>query len=366
MDPTAPFNGHTVHFESGDDPIDVLGALGLQGFLSGEEPVAVARRLQRVKPDATLVPPGIEPSRQVFGGQARRVLATGPGWTLVAKVWWDCTAYVTVSAVSRDLAEDVLAAATEGVEEPKTEAADRAEVGFWQMQGHGGRRVERTVDIAPWDAIVGNYTARVAEAVGGLIALDAPPASGRLLLLHGPPGTGKTTILRALAGAWRSWCRVDNVVDPDHLLANPSYLLDVLAAGGRDDEDDEGEPMWRLLVLEDCDELIRAEAKTGTGQSLARLLNVTDGMLGQGSRTLVCITTNEHLGRLHPAVTRPGRCLAQLEVGPLNRAEARAWLGRDLPAGSEGATVAELYAMREGDGPLATAPTDEVPSGVYL
>ena len=70
-------------------------------------------------------------------------------------------------------------------------------------------------------------------------------------------------------------------------------------------------------MLEDCDELIRAEAKQGAGQNLARLLNLTDGLVGQGLDVLVCITTNEELSRLHPAVTRPGRCLAQIHVGRL-------------------------------------------------
>jgi hypothetical protein len=42
---------------------------------------------------------------------------------------------------------------------------------------------------------------------------------------------------------------------------------------------------------------------------------------------LVAITTNEDLARLHPAAVRPGRCLAQIEVGRLPRAEAIAWLG---------------------------------------
>lgn len=129
--------------------------------------------------------------------------------------------------------------------------------------------------------------------------------------------------------------------------------------------DDEDEDHWRLLVLEDCDELIRADAKSGTGQSLARLLNLTDGMLGQGVKVMVCITTNEALGRLHPAITRPGRCLAEVEVGRLSRAEARTWLGRDLPTGAEGATLAELYAARADDGPVtAVAPTAS--TGAYL
>lgn len=78
---------------------------------------------------------------------------------------------------------------------------------------------------------------------------------------------------------------------------------------------------------------------------MARLLNLTDGLLGQGLRAMVCITTNEELSRLHPAVVRPGRCLAEIEIGPLTRAEALAWLGAPARIKEEGATLAELYAL---------------------
>ncbi len=83
-------------------------------------------------------------------------------------------------------------------------------------------------------------------------------------------------------------------------------------------------------------------------------------MLGQGRRVLVGITTNEDLSRLHPAVTRPGRCLAQLEVGPLTPAEASDWLGAAVHAP---ATVAELYARRDGRAVETEAPP---PAGCYL
>jgi hypothetical protein len=63
-----------------------------------------------------------------------------------------------------------------------------------------------------------------------------------------------------------------------------------------------------------------------TGRVLSRLLNVTDGLLGQGTRTMLLITTNEPVGRLHPAARRPGRCLADVEFTPLARDEANVWL----------------------------------------
>jgi hypothetical protein len=133
-------------------------------------------------------------------------------------------------------------------------------------------------------------------------------------------------------------------------------------AVGEDDDD----RRWRLLVVEDCDELISGDAKAATGQGLSRLLNLTDGLLGQGRDVLVAITTNEPLAALHPAVVRPGRCLAQVEVGRMSPAEAAAWLGADADGHDlrQGATLAELYALRDGREAATPAPATE--TGFYL
>src|SRR6202020_1180496 len=96
-----------------------------------------------------------------------------------------------------------------------------------------------------------------------------------------------------------------------------------IAVGDRD-EDDEAKKS-RLLILEDCDELIAASAKERSGQGLARLLNLTDGLLGQGRSVLVALTTNDPISRLPPAIVSPGRCIAQIEVGSLSASEARQW-----------------------------------------
>ena len=89
------------------------------------------------------------------------------------------------------------------------------------------------------------------------------------------------------------------MLDPRALFGDPGYLMDVVIG---DDDDD---PPWRLLLLEDCDELIRGEAGQPAGQPLSRLLNLTDGMLGQGGQVLVAITTSQDVRQLHPAVVRP-------------------------------------------------------------
>jgi hypothetical protein len=119
-------------------------------------------------------------------------------------------------------------------------------------------------------------------------------------------------------------------------------MLDVLTWDGDDDD------QWRLVILEDSGELIASDARTVAGQALSRLLNVTDGLLGQGMRTLVLITTNEPVKHLHPATRRAGRCLADIEFAALSTEEANRWLKArgearrvDRPT-----TLAELYATR--------------------
>ncbi|MGE5829749.1 MAG: DUF5925 domain-containing protein [Micromonosporaceae bacterium] len=351
-----------MNFDDADSLADVLDALVLSPFIDGSQPWARTKRLDRVRADAPLLPPGVRPVRSVVGDSGDARLARGEGWTLRAVRWRGGGAEVSVAAISDELARSVLELAThEAVESAAPEEAS-VEIGFWNHTQHGARRRSRRIEAATWPQIRENYTATTAVALDALTAITPERLSGRLILLYGPPGTGKTTALRALARAWHGWCQLDFVIDPESLFADTGYLTDVVV--GRDGDD---ERPWRLLLLEDCDELIRADAKATTGQALSRLLNLTDGMLGQGRQVLVAITTNEDIGRLHPAVIRPGRCLARIEVAPLAAAEASGWLQRagvDQRGGGS-MTLAQLFALRAGAGPVLT-PEPAPATGLYL
>ena len=127
-----------------------------------------------------------------------------------------------------------------------------------------------------------------------------------------------------------------------------SYAFDEM-----DEEEDDAEKPWRLLVLEDTGELLSADARERAGQGLSRFLNVVDGLIGQGLRVLVLVTTNEEIRKLHPAVARPRRCAANVEFGSLSQDEAAEWLQRHgletPPAGSR--SLVSLYAELEGRSP---------------
>jgi hypothetical protein len=344
-------DNHRVAFSSAARPGDVAEAMVMETFLSGAYPVLRYVELVRAT-DAPLLPAQSGEVRRIASSQGVTLVVEGDGWIGRFRHDDDFDTFVVLAGVDEATVE-VVVKEIQGWKRPPQVEPGRVEMTFCHLVSDGISRHRRKIDAPEWDAIARNYSTAVQAAMNPLVALDPAAVGGRMLLLHGPPGTGKTTLLRTLARAWSSWCDALYVVDPDRLFNEPGYLHSLLL------DEDRNEGRWHLVLLEDCDELVRPDAKNASGQALSRLLNLTDGMVGQGLRVLVCLTTNEPLGRLHPAVTRPGRCLAEVEVGRLSRAEAVAWLGRDPGTLGLGASLAELYAIASGTAPLrAVAPQE--------
>jgi hypothetical protein len=231
-------------------------------------------------------------------------------------------------------------------------------VGFWYRGPQGAAKVQRALEAPGWGESATNYPAVTRQALAPSMSdLDAVIAGGRLLLWHGAPGTGKTSALRTLARENHARIRVEYVLDPEALFGRDAgYFISVLFDNDDDDDGDDAEigtGKTRLLVLEDCDELLSADAKERSGQGLARLLNLVDGLIGQGLKVGVLITTNEPLGGFHPAVSRPGRCGAVVSFELFGSDEAGEWLiQRGRAASAMGrVSLAELFAMRDGRRP---------------
>jgi hypothetical protein len=128
-------------------------------------------------------------------------------------------------------------------------------------------------------------------------------------------------------------------MDPETAFSDPDYLFALMTRDARNRRP------WRVLVVEDADKFLRADARLRDNPALDRLLNLTDGILGQGRRLLVLLTTNSQLTSLHPAIVRSGRCLAVTEFRPFSITGAETWLGRG-GASRNPMTLAELFQER--------------------
>lgn len=210
------------------------------------------------------------------------------------------------------------------------EATNTRDITFWGQIGSDYTAFNRKVVLLPWEGTVPfNYPPRTLANLEILKNLKPPIHGGKILLLHGGVGTGKTSLLRSLSHHWTKWCHTSYITDPESFLGYSGSMLKVITweYDSYIDEEVDAKNSYHMLIIEDADELISADAKSRTSQgALGRLLNIGDGLLGQSTKLLICITTNVDMRELHPAVARPGRCLAQIQFDSFSYEEACAWL----------------------------------------
>lgn len=253
---------------------------------------------------------------------------------------------------------------------------NRVSVNIWFNSPRGYNNFARMLDVPSWSEIADNYPVLTRGKLLGLVN-NFSSASGKLVLLHGEPGVGKTYLIRALMSKWRNNCSFNYITDPEVLFNNPGTLLNIISeqlqtrsiahAIATEDLGCDSEAFWdpdaptpqqvdqkmSVLILEDTGEIIASDAKEKSGQAMSRLLNLADGIIGQGLNLRIIITTNEDIGKIHPAIVRPGRCLASINFDKFTSTEAKQWLhDRNVTSGiirGEGMVLADLYAMLDGN-----------------
>ena len=167
-----------------------------------------------------------------------------------------------------------------------------------------------------WETIQNNYSSEIINSVQKLKEIKSFKNRSKLIILNGLPGTGKTYLLRYLLSNWNEWVDSHFIMDFERMLQDTSYLMDIIQ---------KQKDKTLLLVMEDADDFISISAKTQWGTAISRLLNLIDGMIGQGMDIAIIMTANTENSKLLPALIRPGRCLANLDFNGMSKEEAINW-----------------------------------------
>ncbi len=136
--------------------------------------------------------------------------------------------------------------------------------------------------------------------------LDKKEANG-LVILYGEPGTGKTHYLRYLS----SILKKKKLFIPSNMassLATPDFISKL--------EENKGS----ILIIEDADEIL---SRTGDGNAVANLLNLSDGLLADVLNIQIICTFNSPLTVIDKALLRKGRVIAKYEFKALEKKKAQ-------------------------------------------
>ena len=150
---------------------------------------------------------------------------------------------------------------------------------------------------SPLEAIRGNYTNSVQEQVDTLLDRMRESENG-LIILNGPPGTGKTHLIRAILSEMRTIRSGLICTPPISFLTNLSMMIQAISA-----------EKSSLVVFEDLGDVMTTASSAQHPDVFANLLNVTDGLLSLLNDSLILLSFNTDIGRINPAILRPGPLL---------------------------------------------------------
>lgn len=139
--------------------------------------------------------------------------------------------------------------------------------------------------------------------------IDEDNKSG-LLILHGPKGTGKTTYIRHLISGYPNKKFVFIPSGLITMLGEPSFGNFLLSLSNS------------IIILEDCEGVIRSRKSTGSSSAVSLLLNMGDGLMSDDLGVKFICTFNDDFKNIDEALLRKGRLACMYEFKNLKADKA--------------------------------------------
>jgi hypothetical protein len=157
--------------------------------------------------------------------------------------------------------------------------------------------------------------------------------SSGLMLLSGPAGTGKTSLIKKLIYE----CEAPFILLSADTLMNidsTDFMSFLIRRGS-----------GSVLVLEDCDVILKSRDSGGSTNAVSTLLNLSDGILGDALNLKFICTYNTDDFNIDPALIRKGRLKLRYKVGKL----AANKVHKINSKYNKAMTLAELYNEEDND-----------------
>lgn len=137
------------------------------------------------------------------------------------------------------------------------------------------------------------------EKIINIINKDEPG----LIILHGEPGCGKSSYIRYLIKE----CNKQFIIMSQDLLQNMNSFREFLLGLNKE----------AIIVVEDCENLVKSREKVGSGLVISDFLNITDGIYGDLYRLKFILTFNTDVQTIDQALLRRGRLKCKYKFNKL-------------------------------------------------
>ena len=201
----------------------------------------------------------------------------------------------------------------------------RNEHGFYL---HGFKTIKTEVDLDL------NYDDDFKEVSKIVIERLSSEDNKGIVLFAGIPGSGKTSYIRFLTNEIKSKRLVYIPPDMANCISDPDFIPFLMKYPNS------------IIIIEDAENVLKSR-RAGGNQSVANLLNLSDGLLGDCLKLQVVCTFNCHYNEVDEALKRPGRLIAHYEFKELKIEKAQALFNKvhnrtDIEL-KKALTLAEVY-----------------------